>query len=282
MLAIDDGTALAWLDSAPGAKPLTKASYLRSLGIFDAFLAQEGIGFDCVARSDFEKFSRQVRASQRATIAEAALRATKRFYSWAAAGGICRDASPQRGYATEFYESHYTRAQMGEAEAVSAISATRCARDRAMVSLAVRCDLKPREILSLRACETLLYGDSGEVRLADGMWMPLTAACACDIEEHVERRCAEAPCGLLFAAMSREMRGVSLSPRTLRGILSRAFRDAGVDDNGGYLWHGSAALGLAIAEGEPADVIVALSDRSFRYRQAAKSKRARQRPPEPL
>ena len=123
-----------------------------------------------------------------------------------------------------------------------------------MLSLATRCDLKPRDIVSARPEGLVLEGgDGGEIMLANGSWSPIAKACSNDLREHLAQQGRGLMQGRLFTAEKRSDVGVCLKERTLRGIFSDAFRHAGTP--------------------LPAGVIIALCDRTHHYRKRREDSR---------
>ena len=269
MEGIIAGVVMEWVCSA-SVEPKSARSYVQIMGIYLDFLEDAGLSLDTAGAADFRRFAQAACARYRESMASGVVNTVKRFYKWAAGQGICRDIAG----VVEFDDGWvpYSRAPLGAEEAVAVIDSATNARDRAMLSLLLRCDLRPRDVLAATVDGLLLLDGSGEVRLADGSWLPLTRSCASDLRRYVDDEGLEAVSrSRLFTARKKGNAGVSLNPRTLRGIVSGCFARSGTALPAGEYATGSAALQLAIAEHEPLDVVVALCDRSYHYRRRWRS-----------
>lgn len=273
MPGISEEMRIAWVEST-NVDPLSLHSYYYHLELYSSFLEQEGLELEHTTPDDVWRFARGVYDEHRQSTAHGIMCTVRRFYSWAAGQGICRDAARDVRYDDGW--SQYTRIPLRASEALRIIDSAENARDRAMLSLAIRCDLKSRDIVAATAEGLLLDGGAGEIRLANGTWAPLTRACALDLRTHLAKQgmykgMYAAPKARLFTAERRHNVGICLKPRTLRGVFSDAFRHAGMPLPAGEYATGSAAVGLAILEREPLDVVVSLCDRSYHYRKKRRS-----------
>lgn len=261
----------AWIESADSADHANLHFYAYSIRVLSSFLEKEGVGLDLATADDLRRFERKMHREHRGTTARSIVGAAKRFYNWASDQGVCRDvakdALSKGGWVS------YTRAPLEPADALRIIDAAKSPRDRAMLSLAMRCDLKPRDIVSARPEGLVLEGDGGEIMLANGSWSPITKACSNDLREHLAQQGHGLMPGRLFTAEKRSNVGVCLKERTLRGIFSDAFRHAGMPLPAGEYATGSACVELAVEEGEPIGVIIALCDRTHHYRKRREDNR---------
>lgn len=195
---ISRGVVAAWISSS-NVSPQSARDYEYQIMTYSGFLEAAGIGLEQAGARDLERFARKMRSEHAESMANSIISGVRRFYRWAAAQGLCRDIA--RDLVFEDGWSPYSRKPLGTGEALRVIDAACSARDRAMLSLAVRCDLRPRDILGATLEGLFLGGCSGEIRLADGSWMPLTRACAVDLREHVgEGGAGAAEGGRLFTA----------------------------------------------------------------------------------
>lgn len=264
MLRIDTMLSAAWL-GAMGGDPATRRFSLYGIKLYGEFLERERLPLNLTTAADVRRFSEKLSREHTPSVSVGVVYAVKRFYRWAE--GLCRDVA--KGVSPDARYRPYSRETIGVDEALRILDSAGGVRNRAILSLIIRCDLKPRDIVSATTGGVLLVGRSGEIRLSNGAWMPLTRACAADLSSYMDKRSVsgeEQAEGLLFTAETRENRGISLADRTLRRIVRVAFERAGMPRSAGEYCAGSAAVDLAIAEGEPSEVIVSLCDRTYPYR----------------
>lgn len=255
---------MAWIESADSADHANLHSYVYNIRVLSSFLEKEGIELDLTTANDLRRFERKMYREHRDTTARSIVGAAKRFYSWASDQGICRDVA--KDALSKGGWVNYIRAPLEPADALRIIDAAKSPRDRAMLSLAIRCDLKSRDIVSAKSEGLILEKNGGEIMLANGSWSPITKACSNDLCEYLAQQDYDLMSERLFTAEKRSNIGICLKERTLRGIFSDAFRHAGMPLPAGEYATGSACVELAVEEGEPIGVIIALCDRTYHYR----------------
>lgn len=264
MLRIDESLSRAWLGSID-IEPESKRAYLYAIRIYGSYLDRSGLSLDCTTAADVRRFSSRMSRKHAPSVAVSIVNAVKRFYRWAEREGLCRDVA--EGVPVDDRLRLYSRKDISVEEARRILRCTEDPRDRAVLSLIIRCALKPHDLISVKVGDVLLLEGSGEIRLPDGSYMPLTRACAAELSEYMsEEGFTENAEALLFFARTRKSRGVCLSARRARELVRSAFQAAGMPHSAGEYFAGSASVGLAIMEGEPSEVIVSLCDRTYPYR----------------
>ena len=263
MAGIDDELSAAWAKSLAYEPSLRRYS-LYAIRVYGSFLDRERISLSHATAADVRRFASRMAAEHSPSVASSIVHYVKRFYRWAEELGVCRDVA--KGVETVKVPP-YSRRAISADEALEILSHIDDVRDKAILSLMIRCDLKSRDIIAASADGVLLFDGAGEIRLSGGSWMPLTRACAEDLSTHVSFEGIEiGAAARLFTSKSGKNRGACMLPRGVRRLVQRAFRAAGMPYSAGDYCTGSAAVELAMMEGEPCDVIVSLCDRTYLYR----------------
>lgn len=242
----------------------SKRSYARSLKIYEHFLKNEGLPLECVTMYDITRFARYLVKNYPLAGAHLECRIIKRFYRWAEAKGLLMNVAENLG--VEGYKI-YDKLFISDDEARRIIRQPQSARNRAALSLILRCAVRASEVIELKVDDLVLADEFGQVRLPSGLYLPLTHACANEMKEYVKDRCSkEEPTDFLFVSYANRNRGYGLTVRSVTRFMEYAFKDAKMPYPPREYYYGSAAVSLALADKEPADIIVALCDRTYQYR----------------
>ena len=263
MLRIDDALLAAWLGSLTHESSVNRNA-IYAIRTYGSYLDDRRIPLDRTTAADVRRFAAKMSEEHTPGVTSYIVNFVKRLYRWLEREGLYRDVA-EDVEAAKFQP--FSREAVSAAEALRVLGCVKDARDRAILSLMFRCDFKSRDIVAAKVGGLLLLDGAGEIMFSNGSWMPLTRACAEELSEYVSwMGLGDDPEALLFSARTRKMRGISLSDRRVREIVQGAFRAAGMPLPSGACNAGSAAVELAIAEGEPPEVIVALCDRTHFYR----------------
>ena len=263
MIVVDSDIALCWLVSLEiSAKSMR--NYALSLATYMRFLEKRRASLESATAIDYKAFIGHINEHHRASVAVSICLAVKRFYEWAEADGWLYNITKNAAIATKW--SPYSRKAITTDEARKVMSCARNERDFAMISLCIRGALRTRDIVEAERMGLILDGGSGEIRLSNGMWLPLTKECAQALNAYIETSPFKYPDeGRLFTAMRSKNIYKSISARTVREIIHAAFSEAGLSLSMGEYFVGSAALNLAIEEQEPLEVLFSLYTVTHHY-----------------
>ena len=251
-----------------------RRNYRYAIDMYSAFFEGRGMYFEEVTPGEVEAFARLLWHEHRNSVAQHVFGIVRRLHEWAADNGIAPDVA--RSVKPRKKPTPYSRIGIGVEQAESILAAAGAGRDGAIVNLMVRSALKTGDLVGPGDRDVILSPDGGEVRTKDGTRVPLTAKCSKVLSGYMNGMgaAAEHPGEPLFRSLSTRSWGQPLSHRSIREVVNGVCLRASIPKDAGEYNIGSAALDLAVAEGEPLEVILSISDRTWQYRTAVSKRRS--------
>ena len=265
---IDERLIAAWLQ-ANQVDSSTRRGYVYFVGLFGAYLEKRSLDLASFSRRDMEDFGRALSEQHPSSLAHAAYNVARRFCRWAAQEGLIRNARAiPLGPAPRW--DPYSRLPVAPEDVAKLIENAGDGRMRAILSLMARADAKPRDIVGANLSSFAWFGGLAEFELSNGEWLPLTAACASAVSAYAGQRESEGAASddPLFVSQGSRNRGRRLSQRHLRHLVSDSIAASHLPLPAGDYNLGLVALPLAIAEGEPLETILAISDKTWNARRS--------------